>query len=65
MLVHLEFNLFQEANRLNIYDKYFNKASALGVTLEDFYHGVNIFLDSHPQLSFDEGYLRAADFIKF
>lgn len=65
MLVHLEFNLFQEANRLNIYDKYFDKASALGVTLEDFYQGVNIFLDSHPKLNFDEGYLRPADFLEF
>ena len=65
MLVHLEFNLFQEANRLNIYEKYFDKASALGVTLEKFYQGVNIFLDSHPKLSFDEGYLRPADFLEF
>lgn len=65
MLVHLEFNLFQEANRLNIYDKYFNKASALGVTLDDFYQGINIFLDNHPKLNFDECYLRPADFLEF
>lgn len=65
MLVHLEFNLFQEANRLNLYEKYFNKASALGVTLEEFYHGVNIFLNENPELKFDERYLRPPDFLKF
>ncbi len=65
MLVHLEFNLFQEANRLNLYEKYFNKASALGVTLEEFYHGVNIFLDKIQKLEFDEGHLRPPDFLEF
>lgn len=65
MLVHLEFNLFQEANRLNLYEKYFNKASALGVTLEEFYHGVNIFLNENQQLEFDDGYLRPPDFLEF
>ena len=65
MLVHLEFNLFQESNRLNLYEKYFDKASALGVTLEGFYHGVNIFLDNNPKLKFDEGYLRPPDFLGF
>lgn len=65
MLVHLEFNLFQEANRLNLYEKYFDKASALGVTLEDFYQGVNIFLVNHPKLIFDEGYLRPPEFLEF
>lgn len=65
MLVHLEFNLFQEANRLNLYEKYFDKASALGVTLEDFYQGVNIFLDNNPKLNFDEGYLMPSDFLEF
>ncbi|MFU7515778.1 helix-turn-helix transcriptional regulator [Clostridium sp. HCS.1] len=65
MLVHLEFNLFQEANRLNLYEKYFDKASALGVTLEEFYHGVNIFLNKNQNLEFDEGYLRPHDFLEF
>ncbi|WP_111928697.1 hypothetical protein [Clostridium tertium] len=65
MLVHLEFNLFQEANRLNLYEKYFDKASALGVTLEDFYQGVNIFLDNNPNLNFNEGYLKQPDFLEF
>ena len=65
MLVHLEFNLFQEANRLNLYEKYFNKASALGVTLEEFYHGVNIFLNENPELKFDERYLIPSDFLEF
>ena len=65
MLVHLEFNLFQESNRLNLYEKYFNKSYALGVTLEEFYHGVNIFLNENPELKFDEIYLRPPDFLKF
>ncbi|WP_288221621.1 helix-turn-helix domain-containing protein [uncultured Clostridium sp.] len=65
MLVHLEFNLFQEANRLNLYEKYFDKASALGVTLEEFYHEVNIFLDKNQKLEFDEGHLRPPDFLEF
>ena len=65
MLVHLEFNLFQEANRVNLYEKYFDKASALGVTLEEFYHGVNIFLDKNQKLEFDEGHLRPPEFLEF
>ena len=65
MLVHLEFNLFKEANRLNIYEKYFDKAFALGVTFEEFYNAVNIFLSENPKLEFDEGYLKPPDFIKF
>ena len=54
MLVPLEFNLFQEVNRLKIYEKYFDKASVLGVTLEEFYNAVNIFLSENPKLEFDE-----------
>lgn len=65
MLVHLEFNLFQEANRLNLYEKYFNKASALGVTLVQFYNAINIFLNKNQNLEFDEGYLRPHDFLEF
>ena len=65
MLVHLEFNLFKEANRLNLYEKYFYKASALGVTLEEFYNAINIFLSENPKLEFDEGYLKLPDFINF
>lgn len=62
MLVHAEFNLFEEANRLNIYEKYLDKASVLGVSFEVFYKAVNILLESTNNLSFDERYLKPADF---
>ena len=65
MLVHLEFNLFKEADRLTLYEKYFCKVSTLGVTLEEFYNSINIFLSENPKLEFDEGYLKPPDFIKF
>lgn len=62
MLVHLEFNLFEEANRLNLYEKYFDKASSLGITFEEFYRAVNSLLDSKPNITFDDRYLRPNDF---
>lgn len=65
MLVNIEFNAFQEAHRLNIYERYFDKASALGVTLEEFYKAINIFIERKADLVFDEKYLKPPDFIEF
>jgi len=65
MLVHLEFNIFEESRRLTIYQKYFDKASALGVTSENFYEGVTRFINENPNLEFDEEFLKPPDFLEF
>lgn len=63
--MHLEFNIFQEIRRLTIYQKYFDKATALGVTSENFYKGVNRFINENPNLEFDEEFLKPHDFLEF
>ena len=65
MLVHIEFNLFKEANRLNIYEKYFNAAHKMGISFESFYEAINKLLSSHTNLIFDEQYLKPNDFKYF
>ena len=65
MLVHLEFNIFKETKRINIYEKYFDKAVALGVTFKEFYKALNMFFKHRYDLVFDENYLKPADFIDF
>lgn len=65
MLVNLEFNIFQEVKRLTIYQKYFDRTIALGVTLEEFYEGVNQFISENQDLEFDEELLKPNDFLEF
>lgn len=55
-------HLFEEANRLNLYEKYLDNASVLGVSFEVFYKAVNILLESDINLSFDERYLKPTYF---
>lgn len=62
MLVHIEFNLFKEANRLNIYQKYFNTAHKLGISFESFYEAINKLLSLHTNIIFDDQYLKPNDF---
>lgn len=64
-LVHLEFNLFEEATRLNIYEKYYDRASSLGISFDRFYTAVNSFLESTDNIFFDEKYLKPNDFKYF
>lgn len=65
MLVHLEFNLFAEGSRLNIYEKYYDRASSLGISFDKFYKSVNSFLESTDNIFFDEKYLKPNDFKYF
>lgn len=65
MIGNLEFNLFKEKSKLTILSTYsyvFSKIKLNSVTL---HIKIDEFIDSHPNLSFDNNFLKPYDFLEF
>lgn len=65
MLGHLEFNLFDELKKLNIYDAYMDKVISRGISFEQFYKSTKELIENTKNLSFDSGFLKPDDFKTF